>query len=357
MFWLDFQGKSSRIGKANVMTQPYTSAFFGGQRGLSRRSAELVLPMIIAEIKPSTVIDVGCGVGTWLAVLAESGVADVWGIDGDYVERSLLQIPQERFLAHDLTKPVHLERRFDLVLCLEVAEHLPADSAPTLIDSLVSLGPVILFSAAIPYQGGINHVNEQWPEYWARHFAARGYAAVDCVRRQIWQLDDVQWYYAQNILLFVERGCLKSNSFLRREAENTPATPMSLVHPAKYLELVSQLRLPREVAEIVPFTDSFILVDDVNPGVEGLSIRRGLPFLEHEGKYWGKPRNDDEAIRELERMRRSGSAFIIFDRSSFWCLDYYAGFNQYLSSKFQCVRKNECLIAFDLRSTRSNIQS
>jgi len=339
------------------MTQPYTSAFFGGQQRLSRQSAERVLPMIIAAVQPNTVIDVGCGVGTWLAVLAENGVADVWGIDGDYVDRALLQIPDERFLPHDLTKPVHLERRFNLVLCLEVAEHLPADSAPTLIDSLVSLGPVILFSAAIPYQGGAHHVNEQWPEYWARHFAARGYVPVDCVRRQIWQLDDVQWCYAQNILLFVERGYLNSNSFLRREAENTPPTPLSLVHPAKYLDLALRLRLPGEVAEIVPPSDSFILVDDIDPGVEGLSIRNGLPFLEHEGMHWGKPGNDDEAIRELERMRRSGSAFIIFTWSSFWWLDYYVGFNQYLCSKFQCVRKNECLIAFDLRPTGSTIQS
>jgi 2-polyprenyl-3-methyl-5-hydroxy-6-metoxy-1,4-benzoquinol methylase len=86
--------------------------------------------MIIAAVQPNTVIDVGCGVGTWLAVLAENGVADVWGIDGDYVDRALLEIPEERFLPHDLTKPVRLERRFDLVLCLEVAEHLPADSDP-----------------------------------------------------------------------------------------------------------------------------------------------------------------------------------------------------------------------------------
>ena len=314
--------------------------------------------MVIAAVQPNTVIDVGCGVGTWLAVLAENGVADVWGIDGDYVDRALLQIPEERFLPHDLTKRVHLERRFDLVLCLEVAEHLPADSAPTLIDSLVGLGPVILFSAAIPYQGGTHHVNEQWPEYWARHFAARGYAPVDCVRCRIWQLEDVQWCYAQNILLFVERGYLNSNSFLRREAENTPPTPLSLVHPAKYLDLVLLLRLPREVAEIVPPSDSFILVHDNDPGMEGgLSIPNGLPFLEREGIYWGKPDSDDQAIRELERMRRSGSAFIIFTWSSFWCLDYYVGFNEYLCSKFQCVRKNDCLIAFDLRPTGSAIQS
>ena len=161
----------------------------------------------------------------------------------------------------------------------------------------------------------------------------------------------------KNMLLFVERDYLKTNSFLRREAENSPATPLSLVHPAKCLELVSQLRLPKEVAEIVPVTDSFILVDDINPGVEGFFTRRGLPFREHEGIYWGKPLNDDDAISELERMRRSGSAFIIFGRSSFWCLDYYARFGEYLCSKFQCVRKNECLIAFDLHPTGSAIQS
>jgi Methyltransferase domain len=312
----------------------------------------------MAAIQPSTAIDVGCGVGTWLSVLAENGVADVWGIDGDYVDRTLLQIPLERFLPHDLTMPIQLERRFDLVLCLEVAEHLPADSAPVLIDSLVNLGPVIAFSAAIPYQGGTHHVNEQWPEYWTRHFATKEYVPVDFLRRQIWQLHDVQWWYAQNILLFVERAYLNSNSFLRQEAENTPPSPPSLVHPVKYLDLIFLLRLCRELAEVVPPSDSFILVYDGDPRFEGgLSISRGLPFLEHGGVYWGPPHNDEEAIRELERMRRFGSAFIIFIWRSFWWLDYYPGFHQYLCSKFQCVRKNDCLIAFDLRPTGSVIQS
>ena len=122
------------------MTQPYTSAFFSGRS-------------VIAAIRgTSPPHDHSSGSAkhrdrcwlwrrNWLAVLTESGVPDVWGIDGDYVDRSLLQIPRERFLPHDLTMPIHLERRFDLVLCLEVAEHLPADSAPTLVDSLVGLGP------------------------------------------------------------------------------------------------------------------------------------------------------------------------------------------------------------------------
>lgn len=333
------------------MTQPYTSSFFRAQQRGSRRSAEGVLPLIVAAIKPKTAIDVGCGVGTWLAVLAENGVTDIWGIDGDYVDRTLLQIPQERFQAHDLTLPILLERRFDLVLCLEVAEHLPEASAPTLIDSLVRLGPVILFSAAVPFQGGTSHVNEQWPEYWARHFATKRYVPVDYVRRQIWQLPEVAWFYAQNILLFVKRDYLGSSSLLQREAENTPASPLSLVHPVKYVELAFEIRLAQEIAELVPLTDSFILVDDF--GVETLPGRKASPFLERDGIPWGKPANDDEAIRELERMRQNGSAFVIITWHSFWWLDYYVGFSQYLRSNFPCVRENDCLIAFDLRSTVS----
>ena len=331
------------------MTPAYTSSFFRDQQRGSAESAKGVLPLIIAAINPNSAIDVGCGIGTWLAVLAERGVADIWGIDGDYVDRTLLQIPQERFLPHDLTLPIDLKRRFDLVLCLEVAEHLAAESAPTLIDSLVRLGSVILFSAAIPFQGGISHVNEQWPEYWAHHFSRKNYVPVDYIRRQIWHSRDVPWFYAQNILLFVERSYLASNSLLLRESESTPSTPLSLVHPVKYLELVFEIRLANEIAELVPTTDSFILVDDF--GVEILPGRKGSPFLERDGVYWGKPANDDEAIRELERMRRAGFAFVIFTWHSFWWLDYYIGFYQYLRSKFQCVRKNDCVRAFDLRST------
>ena len=146
---------------------------------------------------------------------------------------------------------------------------------------------------------------------------------MDYLRRQIWHSRDVEWFYAQNILLFVERAYLERNSLLLREAENTPPTPLSLIHPVKYLEVVFEIRLAQEVVELVPETDSFILVDD--SGVVTVPGRKWLPFLEHDGMYWGKPANDDEAIRELERMRRAGSAFIIFTWHSFWWLDYYIG--------------------------------
>jgi hypothetical protein len=96
-----------------------------------------------------------------------------WGVDGEYVNIKTLAIPEERFIPYDLKRPYRIDRAFDLVVSLEVAEHLPADCAETLVDSLTGLGSVVLFSAAIPYQGGEHHINEQWPEYWIRLFHSK----------------------------------------------------------------------------------------------------------------------------------------------------------------------------------------
>jgi SAM-dependent methyltransferase len=331
-----------------MVVNRYTEGFYKSQQGGSRRSAERIVPLVLELVKVRSVVDVGCGVGTWLAAFAARGVTDIRGIDGDYVSSSQLQIGEDRFVAHDLTEPIRLGERFDLVLCLEVAEHLDQAYAPGLIDSLVKLGPRVLFSAAIPHQGGTHHVNEQWPEYWARLFAAHGYAALDCFRNRIWRDDEVDWWYAQNLLLFVDRIALEADEGLLREARNTVTPPLSLVHPKRYLQAILALRLTREVAEIVPEGESFILVDDdffVPPLVAG---RRGLPFLEKDGMSWGKPADDASAIEELERMRRAGATLVVFAWPSFWWLHHYADFHRYLRAKFRCARENDCMVAFEL---------
>ena len=106
-------------------------------------------------------------------------------------------------LAGDLAQPLQIDRRFDLALSLEVAEHLPPECGSEFVQTLTDLSSVILFSAAIPFQGGTDHLNEQWPEYWADRFDARGYVPIDCIRRRIWRNEDVEWWYAQNLMFFV----------------------------------------------------------------------------------------------------------------------------------------------------------
>jgi hypothetical protein len=173
-----------------------------------------------------------------LATFARFGVEETCGVDGEHVDPGLLEIPQERFVIFDLQKPFTMDRRFDLVVSLEVAEHLPSERAETFVGSLTGLGPVVLFSAAIPAQGGRGHVNEQWPEYWHDRFRQRDFVAIDCLRPRLWYRDDVEWWYAQNILIFVAREHLESMPTLRQMHARSGGLPLSVVHPRKYRELL-----------------------------------------------------------------------------------------------------------------------
>jgi SAM-dependent methyltransferase len=223
--------------------QPYTEGYYSQLEEGSRLSARVVVPLVLELVQARSVIDVGCGTGDWLSVFQENGVTDIWGIDGAYVDRQLLKIPQERFVPADLKQPIHLDRTFDLVASLEVAEHLSSTNAEIFVNSLAGLGPVVLFSAAIPYQGGDNHVNEQWPEYWVEIFKNKGYIVVDALRRKIWNNEDVQPWYAQNVFLFVAEGRLKDFPLLGTGSELQNTSMLSLVHPQLYLSKVREATL------------------------------------------------------------------------------------------------------------------
>ena len=202
----------------------------------ARPSARVIVPLILDLIQPKTVIDIGCGTGVWLSVFKQYGVEDVWGVDGDCVDQQMLKIPRERFTAFDLTRPFRLNRKFDLVMSIEVAEHLPAANAESFVDSLVRLGDIILFSAAIPFQGGTNHLNEQWQTYWAELFKKNGYIAIDCIRNKIWNVDvlKVKRIYAQNMLLYAREDSLEYYPTLKNEVKNTRMDMLSIVHPKLY---------------------------------------------------------------------------------------------------------------------------
>ncbi len=224
-----------------MVASPYDRSFYLGQEAGSRLSAEQLLPIVLAMISPRSIVDIGCGVGTWLAAAVAQGVLDIVGVDGAYVDRDLLQIPEARFVPCDLAKEIDLKRSFDLVISLEVAEHLPARAADVFIDNLVRHGPVVLFSAAVPCGGGTGHVNEQWPAYWAERFANRDYVAIDCLRELVWNNQKIEWWYRQNVILYARREYLASQPRLMAEHERRGGVPMALVHP----ELFQAMREPR----------------------------------------------------------------------------------------------------------------
>jgi len=209
------------------------------QRIEARDSARLVLPLVIELLQPTSVVDVGCGIGAWVGVLDELGIKDYLGIDGPWMRSERLSFDRSRFLEADVAEGIVLDRRFDLVLCLEVAEHIDADSAHQFIENLTSLGPVVLFSAAVPHQGGCGHVNEQWPEYWVNRFDARGFEVIDCIRPQVWNNEQVSWWYAQNTLLFAQPETIASNPRLEDWRKRTNRNQLALVHPRK-LEAIAE---------------------------------------------------------------------------------------------------------------------
>jgi len=107
----------------------------------------------------------------------------------------------------------------------------------------------------------------------------------------------------------------------------------------------------QEIAKLVPPHDAFILVDEGRLDAAPLvAPRRCIPFLEKDGHYWGKPADDEAAIREVMRLRLSGANFLIFVSSTFWWLEYYPGLKRHLSANFRCALKDDRLLAFDLHT-------
>lgn len=218
----------------------YSARYYQGLREDSATSATEVVPLILRHFTPNSVVDVGCGSGTWTRAYRNAGMK-VLGIDGFNVQAGQLLIDAKEFERHDLTQPLRLSRRFDLVNCLEVAEHLPASRAAGFVSDLCALGDVIVFSAAVPGQGGTHHINEQWQSYWVDLFKQRGFQHFDCLRSSLWNNPRVAWWYVQNMFAFVQ--CERVPEFPSAARESTTG-PLDLVHPRAFVSAT----VPREMS-------------------------------------------------------------------------------------------------------------
>lgn len=206
----------------------YGSGFFEGNRDVTALSAKKIVEMVMARLHPTSVVDFGCGTGVWLREFADAGVDRILGVDGHHVDLDWLEIPRSSFVAQDLRTPAPFSDRFDLAVSLEVAEHLPEDAGPALVEVLVQSAPAVLFSAAIPGQAGTGHINPQWQSYWAALFAGHGLYPVDLIRPRVWDDPDVAYYYAQNTLLYTT-------------VEEPPDMPLDVCHP-ETVRLLSRRR-------------------------------------------------------------------------------------------------------------------
>jgi SAM-dependent methyltransferase len=212
----------------------YSDEFYRSLDATSQVSARAILPLLFDLAPVESVVDVGCGDGAWLAVALDCGARDILGLEGPWIEEARLKIAPQQLRRVQLDRQFGIERRFDLAMSLEVAEHLPPERAAGFVAELTRLAPLVLFSAAVPGQAGVHHVNEQWPAYWAQLFAAHGYRPIDVLRYRVWNDPAVAFWYKQNLLLFAASSALARFPKLAAAAAASPEDPIALIHPDLY---------------------------------------------------------------------------------------------------------------------------
>jgi len=212
----------------------YTKRFYDVITEGSLASAWAIIPLLEKVLPKSfnemSVVDLGCGNGAWLSVFKELGCNNITGVDGGEVDETNLLIPKENFISHDFTKPFPSSlAKYDLAMSLECAEHFSNSHADGFVKTLTSLSNIVLFSAAIPEQGGVGHINCQWQSYWVDIFKKYGFCYIDMIRKQVWDNQSVAWWYSQNVMIYISNSIINDN--LAKLHEVYSSTILDVVHP------------------------------------------------------------------------------------------------------------------------------
>ena len=152
----------------------YDARFYDKGDPMKQGSYARFVRALFDLLEPRSVVDVGCGSGIMLMEFSKLGVS-VLGVEGSRagIERSRLG---DRVVRANLERGVPDLGRFDLCLCIEVAEHLSSRSGPALVDGLTRLSDVVVFTAAQPGQKGTVHMNLRPMTYWEQLFAEHDFA-------------------------------------------------------------------------------------------------------------------------------------------------------------------------------------
>jgi SAM-dependent methyltransferase len=193
-----------RLAASAAFDEIYDVEYFAGIAYGMAASADVLAESIVDAFRPAAVADVGCGPGLLLAALRDRGAS---GVGFDHAEAALARCQAQGLDARpiDLIAADELPVRADVVISTEVAEHLPTTAAARFVGLLCRAAPVVVFTAAVPGQGGTEHLNEQPNEYWIDLFNRRGFRhRTDLTERwrREWAAAGVHPWYARNVMVF-----------------------------------------------------------------------------------------------------------------------------------------------------------
>ncbi len=188
----------------------YDDEFFGVNQEEGLKFAEWFIPLLRRTFQLNSLIDVGCGTGHYLHACRQSGISDVFGMEGSPFAFKHLLVPDHLVVRHDLRKPFQFDRRWDLALSLEVAEHIDDVDTDNYVRILCNASDVVVITAAPLGQGGTRHVNEHSRSWWTEKFSGAGYrydaAATDKmilgIREAKAQQKFVASWFEPNIMVF-----------------------------------------------------------------------------------------------------------------------------------------------------------
>jgi hypothetical protein len=236
----------------HLMQQEY---IFSDLAPRTYQAAKQILPYITDLLGvPHIVTDLGGGGGGWLKAFKEAGTEQILCIDHPSVQAQDLLISSNEFLPCDLEKHMPEPVKCDLAISTEFAEHIHASRSQLVVDFLTSSAPVVLFSAAIPRQGGTDHINERWPNFWHHLFHKKEYYLFDVLRPKIIHNATIPWWFRQNLYLYAHKDYINIK-LLHQAQQNFLPDDFLVVHrsnierPLGIREIITEL--PRALSNLI----------------------------------------------------------------------------------------------------------
>lgn len=185
----------------------YNRSFFDKNLEWNIPIAADVVNILMRFFNPKSVVDVGCGNAEFLSQFQKKGV-EIYGYEGSQYAIDSALVDKRFIQQFDLRELIPVRRKYDLALCLEVAEHIENKFSNRLVENLTSLSDTVVFTAAPPGQGGHFHINEQPKEFWINLFKKNGYRYDSSLSFQIqaeFKEKKVINWYSDNLTVFKKK--------------------------------------------------------------------------------------------------------------------------------------------------------